>query len=492
MELPDRGAAWDRVRRTLLTAGAVVFATALCFRLHLGASGSIPVFLLIVVVHSLAGDFLSSALISALSALLLDYFFTEPPFSLRMTNSSEILALLSFSITALVITRLVTRVRAEARSASRQKDRLDRLYQLSQQLLVLEPEDAASEKFLDPFRRLFRVTAVCVFDVETAELRIVGDSHSALAEKTRDAYIKGRDLNDSRAGIAVRCVRVGGSLLEVIGFEGLRHPEETAGPLTALTAALLARVRAFRTAAAAAAAAQTETYRSAVLDALAHEFKTPLSTILAAIGGLRESGPLARVQLEMADTVENEAARLGKLTSRLLRTARLDREDIKPRMEWVDLTALAAQVAGNYAARSSDRQIRVVSDQPAMVFADPDLLQLIIGQLIENACKYSQPGSIVRVGTEQRAAAVTLRVTNSGSSIHPNEQTRIFERFYRGTDARRSTSGSGLGLYVARKIAAAHGGSLELEPTADAAAGVTFSLQLPSAQGEIKHALATD
>ncbi len=492
MEPKSSGAGWDSVMRTFYGGVAVALGTALCFRLHLGVSGAIPVFLLIVVLQSLTGDFPSAALISILSALSLDYFFASPLFALRMTNPSEVLALLSFAITALVITRLVTRVREEARSASRQKDRLDRLYQLSQQLLTLEPEDAASEKFLDPFRQLFNVTSVCIFDVETAESHLVGDSHSGLAEKTREAYIRGRDFDDPDSGVAVRCVRLAGNLIEVIGFEGLRHAEETAGPLTALTAALLARIRAFHNASAASAAAQAEIYRSAVLDALAHEFKTPLATILAAIGGLRESGPLLHEQIEMADTVENEAARLGSLTSRLLRTARLDREDIKPRMEWVDLVGLASQVAEYYAARSSDRQIRVTALEPALVFADPELLKLTVGQLIENACKYSQPGSIVSIGTEQRADSVTLRVTNSGSSIQPHEQRRIFERFYRGTDARRSTSGSGLGLYVARKIAAAHGGALELEPTGKIEDGVTFSLKLPSAKEEPKHALATE
>jgi len=207
---------------------------------------------------------------------------------------------------------------------------------------------------------------------------------------------------------------------------------------------------------------------------------------------LRESGPLLQEQMEMADTVENEAARLGNLTSRLLRTARLDREDIKPRMEWVDLGRLAARVAEYYAAKSSDRRIQVTAHEPALVFADPELLQLTVGQLIENACKYSQPGSTVSIGTEQKDDSVTLSVTNSGSSIQPHEQRRIFERFYRGTDARRSTSGSGLGLYVARKIAAAHGGALELEPASPEKDGVTFSLKLPSAKEESKHALATE
>src|ERR1700691_4728997 len=111
MELETRGPGWDRVTPTLMGGAAVVVATIVGFRLHLGASGAIPVFLLVVVLHSLAGDFLSSAFVSLVSVLSLDYYFTAPLFSLRIADPSEVLALLSFAITALVITRLVTRVR---------------------------------------------------------------------------------------------------------------------------------------------------------------------------------------------------------------------------------------------------------------------------------------------------------------------------------------------------------------------------------------------
>lgn len=479
MKWEQTGTVWAAAKLTLYGGIAVTLATALCFRFQVGPTGAIPIFLLIVVLHSLAGNFGSAAILSVLSVLLLDYYFTAPLFSLRIRNFSDILALLSFAITALVITRLVTRVRVEAKSASHQKDRLDRLYRLSQQLLTLDPGDAASPIFLAPFHNLFGVTAISIFDAETGDQYIAGESRFELFKKTRDAYIEGRDFDDQESGIAIRCVRLGETLVETIGFEGLRHPNETAGPLTSATAALLARIRAFRKLSSASAATQTEMHRSAVLDALAHEFKTPLATILAALGGLRESGPLTQDQMELADTVENEATRLGNLTSRLLRTARLDREDIKPRMEWIDVVELAARVAAQHAARSADRQIQVISHERALIYADPELIELTASQLIENACKYSQPGSMVQIGTEQSGNHVTLKVTNTGSSIPPHERRRIFERFYRGAEARQSTSGSGLGLYVARKIAAAHGGALDLETGTQANDSVTFSLKLP-------------
>ena len=215
-----------------------------------------------------------------------------------------------------------------------------------------------TEKFLEPYRRLFGVTAICAFDAQTAEVHLIGASRE-LAQKTRQAYIAGNDLKDPKSHLSVRCLRVsgGGKMTGAIGFEGLQDSEEVTGSLAALTAALVERTKAFRSASVAAAATQAETYRSAVLDALAHEFKTPLATILAAAGGIREVGPLGPEQQDLAETVESEAVRLSSLTSRLLRTARLDREEIKPRLEMVDLVPLVSRIVSQYSERSPDRDI---------------------------------------------------------------------------------------------------------------------------------------
>ena len=470
---------------------AVALLTTLCFRAHLDFASAIPLYLLVVVLQSLTGDFPASALVSTLAAVCLDFFFTKPLFSVRMDDPLNALALLAFLFTALVITSLVSRARKEALSARVQKERLDRLYQLSHQLLALEPEAAMTDRFLQPFQQIFGVTAVCVFDAEMAEPTIVGQSFGGLQGKTRTAYINGKDFDDAASRIAIRCLQLGRRIKGAVGFEGLDEPAETAGSLAALTAALIERTEAFRKASASSAQAQTEIYRSTVLDALAHEFQTPLATILAAAGGLREAGPLGATQREMAETVESEAARLGRLTKRLLRTARLDAEEIKPRMELVDLTSLVAHVANQYAARSSDRRILVANpDAEITILADPELLRLTANQLIENACKYSQPGSTVIVEIDRQIDFVAVRVSNNGSSIPRNERGRIFERFYRGVDAKRSTSGSGLGLYVARKIARAHGGSLDLEADEPQQEGVTFCLKIPSAKDESHHAIA--
>jgi two-component system sensor histidine kinase KdpD len=463
----------------------VILLTALAFQTAMNLASAISLYLFLVVLQSLTGDFLSCLFIAALSATCLDFFFTEPLFSLYMSNPRSVLALVSFAFTSLVITKLVSQVRKESIAARMQKDRLDRLYQLSQELLHLEPETAAGHRLLEPFRRHFNVTAMCIFDAETTTLQMLGESEFGLADKTRDAYIRGIDVDEEKTRTSIRCLRFSGRLTGAIGFQGLPDAADTAA-LTALTAAFLERTTAFRKASAASAAAQAEVYRSAVLDALAHEFKTPLATILAAAGGLREAGPLEPAQLEMAETVESEAARLGSLTSRLLRMARLEKEDIKPRLELTDLSSLVSRIARQYGDRSPDRRIVTNLDESAEVLADVELLSLALGQLVENACKYSEPGSTVGIRIQRKRDFVAVHVSNDGSSIPPNEHHLVFERFYRGVDARRSTSGSGLGLYVARKIALAHGGALELDTGGATDGGVTFCLKLPSAKTEVR------
>jgi two-component system, OmpR family, sensor histidine kinase KdpD len=473
------------VARILLGATAVAVLTATCFRLlDLGFATASPLYLLVVVLQSLTGDFFSSAVVSVLAAGCLDYFFVTPLFSFAVTGPLNVVALISFLVTSLVITKLVSRIRTEARVAKLHKDRIDRLYHLAQQLLALEPEMAVGERLLQPFAGVFGTRAVCIFDAERAELHSLGRSRSHLPERTRAAFLQEKDSDDPVNQVSVRVLRVGGKTTGAMGFEGLEEPELTAGPLISLAAASQERTRAFQRASESAAAAQTEVYRSAILDALAHEFKTPLATILAAAGGIRETGSLRAEQLEMTETVESEATRLGNLTSRLLRVARLDREDVRPQMEVTNLAGVVADIVDQYKRLPSDRRIAFTRQEESIeALADTELLRLALSQLLDNACKYSVPGSEITVAMESQGDMIFVRVANNGSSIPAGEQNRIFDRFYRGEDSRRFTTGSGLGLYVARKIALAHGGQLDLDIDG-LSDGVTFYLAIPKARSE--------
>jgi two-component system sensor histidine kinase KdpD len=440
-------------------AGLVTF---IGYGLHLGLSVGF-FYLIVVVLQSLFGDFLSSAFVSAVSFLLLDYFFVPPLFSLRVSDASDTVALISFLLASLVITRLTSQAQEAADSEERQRRQMTHLYGLARQLLALESLPSFESKMLEPFRSEFRLQSVCLFESDSAKLHKIGESRHHLCETTRNAYISGRDYDDPSCQMAVRLLRVGERTVGAVGFEGLRDLELTAGPLAALATIMVERCYNFDHASRAMAATEAEVFRGAVLDALAHEFKTPLATILTAASGLREIGPLRPEQVELAEAVESEAAHLGQLTSRLLRVARLEREDVKPQMEAVNIEELTRSIVDHYAKRWPDRRFSLSRSDRVEVTADRELLWLALGQLLDNACKYSQPGAEITVVLQITPTAVIIRVWNSGRSIASAERDRVFDRFYRGSDVKSLTPGSGLGLYVARKIAVVHGGNLELE-----------------------------
>jgi two-component system sensor histidine kinase KdpD len=477
---------WRSAQWCALGSLGVAIVTWGGFWLHFNFAAASLCYLLVIVVQSLSGDFLACCIVSLVALGSLDYFFTSPILSFRVGHPVNLLALFCFLATALVITRLVSKVRDKAELSYAQHQKTQQLYEVAQHLLAADPREASGALFLEPFRGAFGVRAACLFDAESRELHVAGDSQYDLQQRTRDAFIRGHNDDDRHFGIFVRCIRVSGRITGAVGFEGLEDAPLTAGPLTALAAALLERTHAVRNASQAAAAAQAEAYRSVILDALAHEFKTPLSTILAAAGALREVASLGPEHVEMAETVEAEAARLGRLTTRLIRTARLEQEEIRPWMELTHFTSVVADAVSQCSRVSGDRRINVLERcHPADVLADPDLLRLAISQLLDNACKYSLEGSDVDLIISKQDACISLRVLSTGTPILSSERAHIFNRFYRGIDAARTTAGTGLGLYVARKIAIAHGGNLELDSEPSAEARVAFRMTLPIPESEL-------
>ncbi len=475
---------WRSVQWCALGTLGVAIITGAGFLLQFNFAAASLCYLLLIVLQSLTGDFLASCIVSLLALGTLDYFFTSPIMSFRVGHPVNILALFCFLVTALVITRLVSNVKEKAELSSAQHQKTQQLYELAQHLLAADPREASGH-FLEPFRGAFGVRAACLFDAESSELHVARESHFDLPERTRDAFMRGQNADDKQHRIFVRCIRIAGRTTGAVGFEGLEDASLTAGPLTALAAALLERSHAVRKANQAAAAAQAESYRSVILDALAHEFKTPLSTILAAAGALREAVTLGTEHMEMAETVEAEAARLGRLTTRLIRTARLEQEEIRPWMELTHFATVVADAVSQCSKLSGDHRINVLERcHSTDVLADPDLLRLAISQLLDNACKYSLPGSDVDLIISKQDGRISLRVLSTGTPILSNESAQIFNRFYRGVDARRMTAGTGLGLYVARKIAIAHGGNLELDSEPSAEDRVAFRMTLPIPESE--------
>lgn len=466
------------VRRTFAysTIGNITFAALayIGYLCHMNLATAGFLCLIVVVLLSSFGNMISAMTHSVVAAACLDYFFAPPILSLRVSDPRNILALSAFLATSLGITLQVTRVRRERLVSELQRTEMKRLYGLAQQLLALRPEEIDPPRLLALFRDVFALPAICLFDSKTTASYIVGEPRYDLEVRTRMGHLAGEDSDDSLCRISIRCLRVAGNDTGTLGFEWPDTNEFTPDSLSTLETTMLERVQAYHDASQAAAAAKAESLRIMLLDALAHAVKTPLATILTAMGGLRRTGGLTPDQREFADVVEGETFRLGKLTTRLLRVAALDQEEVRPCLQSVNIPQLIAEEVHLKSQQFADHKLshveqvdrRKCEEDPVVdctdIEADPELLRLALEQLIENACKYSRPGSRVEVSAGGTNGQVAIRVRSCGQ-ISPDEHSRIFDRFYRGKRSRDETPGTGLGLDISRKIALAHGGNLVLE-----------------------------
>jgi two-component system sensor histidine kinase KdpD len=470
---------------------AIALVTLALFRKQADFAIPMLLYLLVVVVQSLRGGLASAVFVSVIAVASLDFFFIPPVLEWQIYDPKDGVALLTYLATSLVITRLASKARTETSIAEQRRRDATLLYDTASLLLSLDPEAAGGPESLRIFRRVFGLRAASSFDAAADKLQIEGDSAADLAERTRHACDLGKDLYDRERDLYIRCLFTGEKITGAIGFEGRIENESIVLALSALAATALERMHSFRNANRAAADAQAETMRCAIVDAFAHEFKTPLAVILAASGGLRETSGPANDQLEMIDLIENQTLHLNQLTTRLLRMARLDRVDVKPQMEPTSLQVLLGRMVDQCRNQlGRDISLHLPSEE-GQVMADPELLSLAIAQLVENACKYSSQNSAVAVDMELEMGHAEVFVSNQGSSIRPDEEERIFERFFRGAATELAKPGAGLGLYVARKIVRAHGGILELDRNHSAAFATTFKIRLPILPHERKQELQT-
>jgi two-component system sensor histidine kinase KdpD len=209
------------------------------------------------------------------------------------------------------------------------------------------------------------------------------------------------------------------------------------------------------------AAHRSEHLRTTLLDAIAHEFKTPLTSIKAATTALLAHPDQSReATTELLSIADEEAERLRILIDDALELARLDREHI----HLFRAPAVVADIVHEAAesVRIDPGRLSVASGAMPPVSVDRRLMRLAMRQILDNALKYSPPGTPIEVRVAHADRTVTIDFVDHGAGIPVQEQERIFERFYRG----RSTGqvpGSGLGLSIANSIVRAHGGTLTVD-----------------------------
>ncbi|MER3396797.1 MAG: hypothetical protein C4318_03280 [Acidimicrobiia bacterium] len=216
--------------------------------------------------------------------------------------------------------------------------------------------------------------------------------------------------------------------------------------------------------------------RDSLVSMVSHELRTPLTMIVGFSELLLEGEFEERQYKECASEILDAANRLSGLVDELLSTAALERGTLDLNRRTVALSSLVEQSLASFLPEARDRVVKRIRE--AYVYVDPDRITQVLANLIGNALKYSDPGSPVEVRSRLQDGWVHLEVKDSGYGIDPDTLSKLFTMFTRSSDERvRQLPGTGLGLYIAKRLVALHGG--EIEVMSRPGEGSTFTVILP-------------
>jgi two-component system, OmpR family, sensor histidine kinase KdpD len=225
---------------------------------------------------------------------------------------------------------------------------------------------------------------------------------------------------------------------------------------------------------------RTDELRTALLNAVSHDLRTPLSSIIASAGSLRQRDVewTEEERREFAEAIESEAERLNRLVGNLLDLSRIEAGSIRPEKSWYDIGSLIDESAGRLRGVTARHKlvIDVPEDLPPIEFDYIEIDQ-VISNLIENAVKHTPPNTEIRLSAAVSGGEVQVEVTDTGPGVPADAMSHVFDPFYR----RSAAGGSGLGLAVAKGLVEAHGGRIWVENRPEGGARFVFTLPLADA-----------
>ncbi len=472
----------------------------------LGVTNSTTValtFLLVVLVVA-ATSRLWIAVVTSVAAMICFNFFFLPPFgTLSIADPQNWVALFAFLAVSLVASNLSSVARARAQEALARRDEVARLFDLSRDVLLMTDSREAIALLARFIARRFDLdyVAICLprlaeWDVhEGGALSIALDPHEltvayAGVESTVEFDARERTYGGHRTmvrdGLTVRLVplRLGTKPVGLLAAAGRPVEPGTLDALAGVAAIAIERAQFLEERKTAELARQSEELKSALLASLGHDLRTPLTAIRIAASNLQASWLSDTDRREQSELVLTEVERLTRLFQNILEMARIDAGGVAAERRWVHpseiIEAARAQVEHTLGSRSID--VSVESDR--LVRLDPRLTAAALSHLLENAAQHAPASSAIAVRGTVSADELTLTVRDHGPGISPMDLPRLFERFYRGADAKKRVSGTGMGLAIARGLLAVEQGRVWAENCPDGGARFTIAVPADSKEPE--------
>ncbi len=459
------------------------------------------IFLIPVMISAVRWGVLAAVVAALASAAISDFFFLPPIFSFEVSDPREIVNLVLFLVVAIVTGHLAARLRSEADEASRRESEISDLYLLSRRLAMCStPVDlvAALQEYVSGRLGFPAIVIWPAGDEAASDAAIVGPAMVRQLRMTAATMIAAKDtstrtaFDPERKDLWVLRSMVTpsadhGVLAICLGQRGSERPAEVDGLIEAILsegAASLARIDAGAAFEHAVLRGQSAVLKTALIGSASHELRSPIASILGSASVLDQIPSLQgdRQVRELVSGIHREAKRLDGDIQNLLDTARILDSSVVPVAQWTDPGDIIAAAIQQRAHRLSEHRLEVgIEDAIPLLKLDAGLVEQAIGQILENAAKYSPPGSTIAVSIRSAAGEVIIAIADEGVGLMPGEDIQSFRRGFRGARQLGGTPGLGLGLWIAKIFIVANGGAVTAR-SAGPGLGTTLTLTFPVPQ----------
>src|SRR5262245_8709318 len=427
------------------------------------------------------------------------FFFYPPIYSFLVEDPQHVIELPLFIFVAIVTGHLATNLRRQADVARRRETEVHELYAFSRRLAAAHtPSDiytAIREHLASIIGHrtiLFESSARGVAGVAVSNEGRVPEQVKRASEALTEGH-KGpgsggvvedsegrtwlvRPVSAKEGDFGVLAIDLGqqtGKMVDAI--------RERVDAVLADATATLEHLDLGRALSDARVRSETEALRDALIGSVSHQLRTPLVSILGAATVIsRAPGNSDDPRLaSLADILRDEVDRLNNDVQDLLDAALISSKGVRLECEWIEPADVINAAVDRRQRLLAGHRVRVdIPDELPFIYVVRVLLEQALGQIVDNAAKYSQPGSAITIAARTESESVVLSVKDEGAGLVGEERTRLWERFFRGERHAPSVPGSGLGLWIAKAFVTANGGQIEAF-SEGADLGTLVSVRLP-------------
>ncbi|MGH2678361.1 MAG: sensor histidine kinase [Actinomycetota bacterium] len=454
------------VAPSVLLPAAVTALVALPIRVSTASAAM--AYVLAVIGAAIVGGSGAGLLASLLSFLALNFFFTPPLYTLSVGKPEDLVALVVFLLVSTLVGALVSRANVQRQRAERREREARLLQHLGTRLLSGDTPRSVFESF---GRALIDLTGLARYEVVIEpdgrlEAEVGGSPERGLTSEDFPLTVGGELVGTVRIFPTPDAPPIG---------EEERHLIRT---FTAQMALALEGKRLADVARDAQVDAERSGLQAALFSSVTHDLRTPLAAITASVTGLQDPGARLdeRDRQELLETIRQEAHRLNRLVGNLMDLSRMRAGALVPSKRPTPIDEVIEAVLARMEPQLHGHRLNVMlrEDVPE-VPADVVQLDQALTNILENAAKFSAPGSQITIQTARWHDTVQVRVADQGTRIPPELRERVFEPFVRGDG---EAAGTGLGLAIARAVVVAHGGTIHIEDAPGGGTTVVFRLPL--------------